>query len=150
MEPAPKFFPKSKFFLVVSGTAPAYRVFTWDIRATGSGIREGREWMARVAAALWNVYMLLGALLCYRLFRSYERREFFAIAGVRGLKWVGLWMMGYWVVGMLFQISSRWWAESMNLRFDLGAGLLPGLFVFLIGWILEEAHQIAEEQALTV
>jgi hypothetical protein len=150
VEPAPETFSKPKFFLVVSGTAPVYRVFTWDIRAGGSGIREGREWMARSAAALWSVYLLMGAVLCYRLFQSYERREFFAIAGVRCLKWVGIWMMGFWGVGLLFQFSSRWWAESMNLRFDLGAGLLPGLFVFLIGWILEEAHQIAEEQALTV
>ncbi len=150
VEQAPETFSKPKLFLVVSGTAPVYRVFTWGIRAGGSGIREGREWMARSAAAFWNVYLLLGAVLCYRLFESYERGQFFAMAGVRGLKLVGLWMMGYWGVGMLFQFLSRWWAESMNLRFDLGVGLLPGLFVFLIGWILEEAHQIAEEQALTV
>lgn len=150
VEAAPDLYSNPRIYLVTSGSAPEYRFFTWDVRATGSGIREGREWMARSAAALWNVYLLVGAVLCYRLFQSYERGEFFAMAGIRWLKSVGLWMMGFWGVGMLFQISSRWWAESMNLRFDLGVGLLPGLFVFLIGWILEEAHQIAEEQALTV
>lgn len=150
VEPVPEPLSNPRMYLVTSGTAPSLRWFTWDVRATGSGIREGREWMARSVAALWNVYLLLGALLCHRLFRSFERGEAFAMSGVRWLKSVGLWMMGFWGVGMLFQISSGWWAESMNLRFDLGVGLLPGLFIFLMGWILEEAHQIAEDQALTV
>jgi hypothetical protein len=34
--------------------------------------------------------------------------------------------------------------------FDLGVGLLPGLFVFLIAWAMEEANQLAEDQALTI
>ena len=150
VEPAPETYANPKLFVELSGTTPMYRNFSWDMRAGGSGIREGRDWMARVAAAVWNVYNLLGAVLCYRLFKSYERGGMFEIVGVRRLKSVGVWLMGFWLVGMLFQASRAWWAESMNLRFDLGAGLLPGLFVFLIGWILEEAHQIAEEQALTV
>lgn len=150
VEPVPEFYPNRRLFVELSGSAPVYRYFSWDIRAGGSGIREGREFMARTAAAMWHVYLLLGAVLFYRLFASYERGEIFGLAGVRQLKFVGVWMMGFWVVGMVFQGSSAWWAESLHLQFDLGVGLLPGLFVFLIGWIMEEAHQIAEEQALTV
>lgn len=148
--PAPVPLSEPQMYLVTAGSGPSYRLFTQDVLAAGSGIRGGREWMARSMAVLWNAYLLVGALMCFRLFRSYEQGQIFALAGVRWLRSVGLWMMGLWGMGMVFQVSSRWWAESMMLRFDLGVGLLPGLFVFLIAWIMEEAHQIAEEQALTV
>ena len=59
-------------------------------------------------------------------------------------------MMGTWVIGLAFQLSKGLWAEDSNIGFDMGAGLLPGLFICLVAWIMEEAHQIAEEQALTV
>ncbi|MBL9173546.1 MAG: DUF2975 domain-containing protein [Verrucomicrobiales bacterium] len=141
---------KRRMLVELAGNGPRFVLFNWDVAAGGTGIREGREWLARVAAALFCGYGLLGALFFFGLFRGYERGSVFDIQSVRRLRRVGAWMIGTWVMGMAFQLSKGLWAADVNISFDLGAGLLPGVFVFLVAWIMEEAHQIAEEQALTV
>ncbi|MBN8245808.1 MAG: DUF2975 domain-containing protein [Verrucomicrobia bacterium] len=93
---------------------------------------------------------LAGAWCFFSLFRGYERGSIFEIRSVRRLRRVGGWMIGFWVMGLAFQLSKALWATDADIRFDMGAGLLPGLFICLVAWIMEEAHQIAEEPALTV
>lgn len=139
-----------RMLVELEGNGPRFVFFTWDVASGGTGIREGREWLARGAATAFCGYGLAGALLFFGLFREYERGSIFEIQSVRRLRRVGGWMIGTWVMGMAFQLSKSLWAADTNMSFDMGAGLLPGLFICLVAWIMEEAHQIAEEQALTV
>jgi hypothetical protein len=148
--PEPETFAERRMIVELEGNSPRFVFFNWDVAAGGTGIRGGREWVARGAAAAFCVYGLAGALLFFGLFRGYERGSIFEIQSVRRLRRVGGWMIGTWVMGMAFQLSKSLWAADANISFDMGAGLLPGLFICLVAWIMEEAHQIAEEQALTV
>ena len=148
--PEPEPFTGRRMIVELEGNSPRFAFFDWDVAAGGTGMRGGMEWLARGAAVAFCGYGLVGALLFFGLFRGYERGSIFEVQSVRRLRRVGGWMIGTWVMGMAFQLSKGLWAANANISFDLGAGLLPGLFICLVAWIMEEAHQIAEEQALTV
>lgn len=150
LRPEPKASTARRMIVELAGRGPNFLFFTWDVAAGGTGIRKEREWLARGAAAAWCGYGLVGAGFFFTLFRGYERGSIFEIRSVRRLRRVGGWMIGIWGMGLAFQLSKAWWAIEPDIHFDMGAGLLPGCFICLVAWIMEEAHQIAEEQALTV
>lgn len=95
-------------------------------------------------------YLALGAAIFFRLFKIFENLRIFEVESVQTLKRVGLWMMGLWIAGMLFRATKSLYLDHPGMTFDLGVGLLPGIFVVLIAWVMEEAKRMAEEQALTV
>lgn len=142
---------QNRLYLELAGQSPELRVFTVSVVTQSvSRLKPDREYLARTAATLFLAYGLLGCWMFFRLFKTYEHGHILTAESAQGLKHVGLWMVGLWGCGMLFQLSKVWWELHPSFHIDLGTGLIPGLFICLIAWIMEEAHLVAEEQALTV
>jgi hypothetical protein len=138
----------TRLVLNVGSNAPEYRYLTMPIDAAGPVIE--REWAARAASALYMIYLALGALLFFRLFAYFSRLKIFDPGSARCLLYVGLWMMGVWGAGVLFRAAKWAYLEYPGFGFDMGVGLLPGFFIFVLARVMEEAARMAEEQALTV
>lgn len=142
---------ENRLYLELAGQSPELRVFTVSVVAQSvSRLKPDREYLARAATTLFLAYGLVGCWMFYRLFQTYGHGSILTADSARRLKQVGFWMMGLWGTGMLFQLSKVWWELHPSFHLDLGAGLIPGVFICLIAWIMEEAHLVAEEQALTV
>ncbi|MCC6232904.1 MAG: DUF2975 domain-containing protein [Verrucomicrobiales bacterium] len=142
----------NRFYLVMAGATPEFRVFSYDPSPGRPEIQAGREWVGRALGAMGILYGVVGAWLFRRLFAGFQSGATLAHGSARVMKWIGVWMMGYWAWGMFVQLAKSWWISSgyLSLQVDAGMGLLPGVIVYLIAWILEEAGELAEEQALTV
>lgn len=139
-----------RIYLEMNGRTPEWKMFNYHPGLGGrSQILQGREWLARLAAFAWLGYGALGAFLFFRLFQQYEHGHPLTRQTASILRWIGLWILGLWCVSILFQISKFAWDSSPTLHLTF-AHLVGGLFISLIAWIMEEGHQIAEEQALTI
>lgn len=142
---------RNRFYLELAGSSPVIKQFTVSVVAQRvSRLQPNRELPARAVTAVYWAFMALGGWIFFRLFQTYEHGSILTAESARRLKYAGFWIIGWWGCGMLFQLSKTWWELHPSLAFDLGVGLLPGVFICLIAWIMEEAHLIAEEQALTV
>lgn len=149
---APQRFSSARVVLELQGVVPAYRNFDGDVSRDGTGIIPGRTGLARFTAGLYMAYSTLGAWLFYCLFKSYQRGDVFRLGSVRCLRSIGIWMMGNWAMALAFNLSKGWWQvnPSVHLVGATGNGLFAGIFICLVAWIMEEAHLLEEEQALTV
>lgn len=140
----------NRIYLEMNGRTPEWKTFSYHPGLGGrSQILQGREWLARLAAFAFLGYGAFGACLFFRLFRQYEHGNTLTRQTASILKWIGLWMLGLWCVSILFQISKFAWDSFPNLHLEFDH-LVGGLFVCLVAWIMEEGHQIAEEQSLTI
>jgi hypothetical protein len=143
--------PAARNLLVweLAGTAPSLRRFSYV--PGPSDLRQDRQWVARLATSLFVLYYGVGGILGFSLFRSYERGNVFHKGTIRGLRWIGVWIIGVWFAGLLFQITGQFWRDHPTFSFQFPSGdLVAGFFLLLIAWIMEEARGLAEEQALTV
>jgi hypothetical protein len=142
---------QNRLYLELAGTAPTIRVFTGSVIAQSvSRLQPNRDLLARAVTAVYLAFWALGFWMFYRLFQTYEHGDILTAESAHRLKRVGFWMIGIWGCGMWFQISKIWWELQPSFRVELGAELILGVFICLLAWIMEEAHLIAEEQALTV
>lgn len=139
--------------LDLSGSFPRYRPTTLNEVSDGYGIQPNRTTLARWIAFLHVLYGVLGSWLLVRLFSAYRRLGVFEVASVRKLRDVGLWLAGGTVRALVFNFTKPWWSDGVPgmLLIDWSSGgLFAGAFIVLVAWIMEEACDIAEEQALTV
>ena len=84
-----------------------------------------------------------GLILLNRLFTLYERGVFFKKGNIRCLKFLGLVITGIWLTQTILELM----AHQNNLE---ASGLVYGVLVILIAWIMDEGRKIQEEQELTV
>jgi len=87
-----------------------------------------------------------GLILLNRLFKLYEQGHFFQTGNIRCIKFLGLITLGIW----LTTTTLEWMAcQQGNLNID-GTGLVIGILIVFIAWIMDEGRKIQEEQELTV
>lgn len=139
-------YQPAQLVLNVGATTPEFRYA--NVVVAGPMVQ--RDGVARVLAAFYMTYLALGAFLFFRLFAQFESLRIFAVESVRALTRVGSWMIGLWIASILFQVSKTAFLSNPVFHFDLGVGLLPGLFVLVIAWVIGEGNRLAEDQALTV
>ena len=102
----------------------------------------------------WSILSLVLCLFWYRtvlkLFGSFENGILFTAATVRCIKILGVIYCARSLV--LLVLSLFCLAPSLNNHW-LGAGLgdlFTGLLIVFVGWLIDEARKIQEEQELTV
>lgn len=84
-----------------------------------------------------------GLILLNRLFALYERGDFFKTGNIRYIKFLGLVIAGIWLTQTILELM----AHQNNIE---GSGLVYGVLVVFIAWIMDEGRKIQEEQELTV
>ncbi|MGA2280617.1 MAG: DUF2975 domain-containing protein [Verrucomicrobiota bacterium] len=84
-----------------------------------------------------------GLILLNRLFALYERGDFFKTGNIRCIKYLGLVIAGLWLTQTILELM----AHQNNIE---GSGLVYGVLVVFIAWIMDEGRKIQEEQELTV
>jgi hypothetical protein len=84
-----------------------------------------------------------GLILLNRLFKLYEQGHFFTLGNIRCLKFLGLITLGIWMTTTILEFM----AGQGNVN---GTGLIIGILIVFIAWIMDEGRKIQEEQALTV
>lgn len=84
-----------------------------------------------------------GLILLSRLFALYERGDFFKTGNIRYIKFLGLVITGIWLTQTILELM----AHQNNIE---GSGLVYGVLVFFIAWIMDEGRKIQVEQELTV
>lgn len=118
-----------------------------------------------VAALLthnWNapeIYILCGGIVEMPLaimvtlnflwfFNRLKEGELFDGNTVGYLETAGKWWMGYWLADFAFcVIGFKWFGTKMEVSFGQ---LFTSLIVIFVAWLLKEAQELHEEQALTV
>ena len=84
-----------------------------------------------------------GLMTLNRLFALYEHGDFFKTRNIRCIKFLGLVVIGIWLTQTILE------AMACQINLD-GTGLVYGVLVFFIAWIMDEGRKIQEEQELTV
>jgi hypothetical protein len=84
-----------------------------------------------------------GLILLNRLFLLYERGDFFKTGNIRCIKFLGLIVVGIWLTQTILELM----AHQNNIE---ASGLVYGILVVFIAWIMDEGRKIQEEQELTV
>lgn len=143
----------TRIILNLSGSRPTYTRTTRKDISDGYGIRTTRTTLARLTGFGHVLYGALGSWLLVRLFSAYRRVGVFEVASVRKLRDVGLWLAGGTVANLVFNLAKHLWLEgavAIPLIDESSGGLFAGVFIVLVAWIMEEATDLAEEQALTV
>jgi hypothetical protein len=84
-----------------------------------------------------------GVILLNRLFQLYERGVFFKTGNIRCIKFLGLIVAGIWLTQTILELM----AHQKNIE---ASGLVYGILVIFIAWIMDEGRKIQEEQELTV
>lgn len=139
--------------LDLSGSRPRYRPTTLNGVSDGYGIQPNRVTLARWVAFSHVLYGTLGSWLLVRLFSAYRGLGVFEVASVRKLRDVGLWLAGGTLVTLVFNLTKHLWSEgtvAIPLIDSSSGSLFAGVFIVLVAWIMEEATDLADEQALTV
>jgi hypothetical protein len=107
----------------------------------------------------------IGLILLSRLFLLYERGDFFKTGNIRCFKFFGLIVIGLWLSQMILELMAH--HNNLNgngpvekgliiiigpYRADLAMffGLVYGVLIVFIAWIMDEGRKIQEEQELTV
>ncbi|HVU08617.1 MAG TPA: DUF2975 domain-containing protein [Verrucomicrobiae bacterium] len=105
--------------------------------------------MNSMAGHLWTLFEAILFLFWYRiilkLFGFFEKGILFTAETVRCIQILGGIYIAEFLLNFIFYFFIP---EFLN---DWGLGhLLAGLFIIFIGWLIDEARKIREEQELTV
>jgi hypothetical protein len=100
-------------------------------------------WVVMLLVAIRLGLTAYGIIALNRLFKLFERGIFFTVENVRYLKMQGVVMAGCGLTKNALQLLSPHKNISLN-------GLVIGLLILLIAWIMDEGRRIQEEQELTV
>ncbi len=107
----------------------------------------------------------MGLILLSRLFLLYERGDFFKTGNIRCFKFLGLIVIGLWLTRMILELMAQHNNLNGNGRGEKGLiiiigpyradlamffGLVYGVLIVFIAWIMDEGRKIQEEQELTV
>ncbi len=109
--------------------------------------------MDATAYHLWEISRLVLFLFWYqtvlKLFGFFEKGLLFTAETVRYIQILG----GIYIVGFLVRLIFYFLIPEIlcDTMLTLSTGdLLAGLFIIFIGWLIDEARKIREEQELTV
>jgi len=81
-----------------------------------------------------------------RLFGFFEKGILFTAETVRCIQLLGWIYLLNFLLGMIFLVLLQ---ENQRVGVDV-SDLFTGFFIFFIGWLIDEARKIREEQELTV
>lgn len=96
--------------------------------------------------------MVFGFIVNLKLFRFFDRLKnghLFDAQTVGNLDGAGRWWVALWFFEILFYAIGHDFFQMTNAP-DFGAGLFAGLTLIFVAWLLKEAQELQEEQALTV
>ena len=107
-----------------------------------------------------NLILAVGFWLCGKLFMYYARGELFSpkiVACIRQIGWVGI------IKGVVSAISTfvfiHWGPAPPSVGLIIAApisfltmllGIVPGIALICVAWVMDEGRKIQEEQELTV
>ncbi len=106
----------------------------------------------------------IALILLNRLFKFYERGIFFKIENIKCVKFLGLVVIGLWLTQTILELMAHQNLKGSapaypfltvvfgSYQVHLGhvLGLLCGILVVFIAWVMDEGRKIQEEQELTV
>jgi Protein of unknown function (DUF2975) len=103
-----------------------------------------------VVIPLYSCMLLIGFLFWYRtvvkLFGFFEKGILFTAETVRCIQILG----GIYFAKFFLQLISHFIATNPVLIGSKFGDLFTGFFIFFIGWLIDEARKIREEQEFTV
>ena len=106
----------------------------------------------------------IGLILLNRLFKFFERGIFFKIENIKCVKFLGLIVIGLWLTQTILELMAHQGLKgsgpaypfltvvfgSYQVHLAHVLGLLFGILLVFIAWIMDEGRKIQEEQELTV
>lgn len=106
----------------------------------------------------------IGLILLNQLFKLFERGIFFKNGNIQCVKFLGLIVIGLWLTQAILELMARqglkgsgpaypfltvvFGSHQVHLAHVLG--LLFGILIVFIAWIMDEGRKMQEEQELTV
>jgi len=99
------------------------------------------------------VLMGFGLIVNLKLFRFFDRLKngyLFDAQTVKNLDGAGRWWVALWFFGSLFSQIGHQFFQTTNAPYLSGGGFFEGLTLIFVAWLLKEAQELEEEQALTV
>jgi len=92
---------------------------------------------------------LIVNLKLFRFFDRLKNGHLFDAQTVKNLDDAGRWWVALWFFEILFYTMRHKLFQMTNAP-DFGGGLLAGLTLIFMAWLLKEAQELQQEQELTV
>jgi hypothetical protein len=96
--------------------------------------------------------MVICLMVNLKLFRFFDRLKnghLFDTQTVRNLDGAGRWWIALWFFESLFNAVGHKFFQMTDVPY-FGGGFFAGLTLIFVAWLLKEAQELQEEQALTV
>lgn len=162
------------FLLFLFYTAPVALTVSWLTKASSLWIFDLRLFPGVIGHVdqlpkLFKIYGFLMSLiptLCAmvilfhlaKLFSFYEKNEFFEIQNARCLKISGLTILIWELIHPLYDVLMSYVLTSaqghavIQFQFDVSnlRGIIIGVVLYVIAWIMQEANRLKEEQDYTI
>jgi hypothetical protein len=126
----------------------------WYLVITGASLSKGFNARMIYIGSAASIELVLAILISWQFFRFFDRLKngaLFDAKTVGHLAAAGRWWLVYWLLDVLIGLVG---IVSFGARLErvgpLLASLLAGMMVVFVAWLLEEAQELQEEQALTV
>jgi hypothetical protein len=100
-------------------------------------------------APLLMVFCFIVTLKLFRFFDRLKNGHLFDAQTVGNLDNAGRWWVALWFFEILFYAIGHEFFH-MTRAADFGGGLFAGLTLIFVAWLLKEAQELQQEQALTV
>ena len=94
------------------------------------------------------VFYLIVNLKLFRFFDRLKDGHLFDAQTVKNLDGAGRWWMALWFFESLFYQIGHKFFQTTNAPY-LDGGFFAGLTLIFVAWLLKEAQELQEEQALT-
>ena len=94
-------------------------------------------------------FNFMATLNFFHVFTRLKNGELFDSQTIRFLENAGKWWIVLGIVRAITECIDSYFFHSRNFVVT-GNGIVAGLIVFFIAWVLREAQELKEEQALTV
>ena len=95
-------------------------------------------------------FALMVTLNFFRLFSRLKQGKLFESQTIRYLESAGKWWIVLGIVEAGFQFLEAYFFTPNNIIITGGEGIIGGLVIFFIAWVLREGQELKEEQELTV
>jgi len=94
------------------------------------------------------LFAIMITLNFLQFFNRLRKGELFDAPTIGCLHAAGRWWLAYWMMDFAFcAIGNKWFETQMTYTFG---GLFTAMTVIFVAWLLKEAQDLQEEQALTV
>jgi hypothetical protein len=95
------------------------------------------------------VFCLIVNLKLFRFFDRLKNGHLFDAQTVGNLDGAGRWWIALWLFESLFYAIGHEYFQMASTAY-FGGGFFAGLTLIFVAWLLKEAQELQEEQALTV